>query len=91
MIRQARTRCALQALRAAVDAGEYGRATLLMESYDQHLRELAAVTETARASLQALLDEQFLVITQFAAMRDQARSGLVRLNHIGPAARTHLH
>lgn len=90
MIKHARTRAALDSLRQAVDAGEYERATFLMETYDLHLRELAADTETARASLQELLDDQHLVIEHFSALRTQASDELRGMRHAGSAARAYL-
>jgi len=90
MIKHARTKAALDALRKAVDAGDYERATFLMESYDLHLRELAADTETARESLQQLLDDQHLVIEHFMALRTQASDELRSLRYGGHAARAYL-
>ncbi len=90
MIKHARTKTALDALRKAVDAGEYESATLLMESYDLHLRELTADTEAARESLQQLLDDQHLVIEHFVALRTQASDELRSLRHAGSAARAYL-
>ncbi len=91
MIKHARTRSVLDALRQAVDAGDYERATALMQSYDRHLRELAADTETARESLQQLLEEQHLVIEQFSRLRDQAREELGGMHHAGYATLACLH
>ncbi|MBS7457208.1 hypothetical protein [Coralloluteibacterium stylophorae] len=80
----------LEALRAAVEAGDYAEAGACMQAYDRCLREAVIAGELDREQIETLLEAQRGILKRFVAMRDKAADDLRGLRQGGRAARAYL-